>query len=104
MTDIHEVLDKHLKRLREFSNVLNVAIGTKFVNGRDTGIPAIVVYVSKKKPCNMLSLGELIPVMVEDVDTDVIELSTDDYVLGNTNPSKLNPAVQRRIAGGVRNE
>jgi hypothetical protein len=104
MTDIHEVLDKHLKRLREFSNVLNVAIGTKFVNGKDTGIPAIVVYVSKKKPSNMLSLGELIPVMVENIDTDVVELSTDDYVLGDTKASKLHPFIQKRIAGGIQNE
>jgi hypothetical protein len=104
MTHIHEVLDRHLKRLRGFANVLNVAIGTKFRNGKDTGIPAIVLYVSKKKPCNMLTLGELIPVMVEDIDTDVVELSSDDYVLGDTDPSKLSPEIQKRISNGVKNE
>ena len=98
---VDEVLEKRFKELRELPNVLNVAAGTKIVGGRDTGKPCIVLYVSRKVEARTLNLGEMVPLTVEGVQTDVVELKA-DYELGDTGVSRKPPSVQRRVAGGVK--
>ncbi len=104
MSKLDEVLDRHWQELRKRKGVLNVSVGNKFKDGKDTGRKAIVVYVAEKKPLNALAALEVIPSEIEGCETDVVELSTKDYVLGDTEPSKKSPKIQRRIAGGVRKE
>jgi len=98
---VDEVLEKRFKELRDLPNVLNVGSGTKIVKGRDTGKPCIVVYVAKKLEPRMLGAGEVVPLTVEGVQTDVVELKA-DYELGDTGVSRKPPSVQRRVAGGVK--
>ena len=98
-----EVLERRHRELRGLRNVLNVAVGTKKVKGVDTGKPCIVVYVSEKLKPRMLGAGEQVPLTLEGVVTDVVELKA-DYHLGQTGVSRKPPAAQRRIAGGVRRE
>lgn len=99
---VFEAVNKHFEKLRKMPNVLNVGVGIKYTDKKDTGKLAIVVYVSKKKPLASLSPQEIIPKELEGVITDVIELSSNDFVLGDTAPSRLSPAVQRMIASGVK--
>jgi len=100
-TKISEILERH-PELRTLPNVLNVAIATKWIDGRDTGIPSIVVYVAKKKSLRALKTVDRVPSKIDGVPIDVIELSSPDFKLGDTTPSRLPPEVQRRIAGGVK--
>ena len=98
---VDEVLEKRFKELRGLPNVLNVAAGTKIVGGEDTGKPCITLFVSRKVEARTLNLGEMAPLTVEGVPTDVVELKA-DYELGDTGVSRKPPSVQRRIAGGVK--
>jgi len=96
-----DILERH-PELRDIPGVWNIRIATKWKDGKDTGKTSIVVYVRKKKELRNLRKAERIPSEIEGIPVDVIELSTSDFKLGNTAPSKLPPKVQRRIAGGVR--
>ena len=98
---VDEVLEKRFKELRGLPNVLNVAAGTKIVGGKDTGKPCIVVYVAEKLEPRMLTAGQSVPLTLEGVPTDVVELKA-DYTLGDTGISRKPPSIQRRIAGGVK--
>ena len=98
---VDEVLKRSYGELRGLPNVLNVAVGSKIVDGEDTGKPCIVIYVSKKVKPRMLSASEVVPVKLEGVCTDVVELKA-DYTLGDTGVSRKSPEAQRRIAGGVK--
>jgi len=101
MADPQEVLERHLE-LRSLPNVLNVATASKWIDGKDTGIPSIVVYVAKKKSLRALKKVDRVPSEVEGVPVDVIELSSPDFTLGDTATSRLPPIAQRRISGGVK--
>ena len=98
---IHKALDEYLGVLRTYPNVLNVQTGTRFIGGKDTGQECITVYVTKKKPIYMLSARDVLPREVGGVPVDVVELSTEDWKIGPTEPAKKDPRVQRRIADGV---
>ena len=97
-----EVLKKQWQQLRQRDGVLNVTVSNKFSDGRDMGEPAIVFYVKEKKPKSKLLASELIPKKIENCKTDVVELSTSDYELGDTESSKRGLEVQKRMAGGVK--
>jgi hypothetical protein len=97
---LHKILDKHFERIRKVA--LNANIGDEITNGIKTGRRAIVAYVSKKKKLGELKKEERLPDMIEGVPVDVVELSSDDYELGDTAPSHLKPKEQKRIASGVK--
>lgn len=102
-----KVLEKH-SELKSFPNVLNVGVGTKWVTDKitgemkDTGIPSIVVYVIEKKELKTLKKSDRIPKEIEGIPVDVVELSSEDFELTDTSPSKLSFEIQRKIAGGVK--
>lgn len=102
MDKIDEIINKMYKILRRYRNVLNVAKGTKWVKGEDTGEPCIVFYVRKKT--KRIPPEHFIPSSIEGVKTDVIELKPKDYKLGKTKVSKLPPEIQKKIAGGVKKD
>ena len=95
-----KVLDGH-PELRDIPGVLNVAVATKWKDGKDTGEPSIVVYVFRKMKLSELKASEIIPSEIEGVPVDIIELSSPDFDLGDTAPSRLPHDAQKRIAGGV---
>lgn len=93
------IFQKHWQELKNRKGVLSVRVGTKFVNGVDTGEPAIIVYVVKK----LARAGkQSIPKDIEGISTDVVELSTKDYTLGETSLSKMTPVEQMFRASGVK--
>ena len=94
-------LEKRRQELMKLPGVLNVKIAHKFVNGKDTGQDAIVVYVQKKKPLKLLKSAEQIPVSIDNMPTDVVELSSPDYTIGKTSVSQAPLEEQRRKASGV---
>jgi hypothetical protein len=102
MADPREVLEGNWKNLLKYPNVLNTGIGTKIIGGIDTKIPCITIYVKKKVHEKLLATTDLLPKKLESIPIDVVELNTEDWVLGDTEVSQRPPATQRRIAGGVR--
>ena len=94
-----EVLSRHWEELKKKPNYLNVALGTKFKGGKDTGVPAIVVYVSRKVPASILFKEHWIPSDIEGVPTDVVELAPTTWKAGKTGISQLHPEEQRRKLG-----
>lgn len=62
---------KAAKKLLAIKEVQGVFVGTKVRRGQDTGEPAIVVYVSEKKPPILCS--QIVPRHVTGVQTDVVQ-------------------------------
>lgn len=97
-----DVIEKKWKYLKKKKGVLSIREGYKFKNGKKTKIPCISVFVKKKIDKKLLSSRDLIPKKVEGIITDVVELSTKDFKLGETKVSKLPPSIQKKIASGVK--
>jgi len=55
-------------------NVVGLGIGVKITNGVPTGKPALVTYVTSKKPLETLEEEDVIPELLDGVETDVIEI------------------------------
>jgi hypothetical protein len=66
-------LDKKNELLKK-KNVCGIGLGHKFVDGRDSGVDALVVLVTKKRPKNKLAEEDLIPSEYGGLSTDVIEV------------------------------
>jgi C1A family cysteine protease len=94
-----QVLSRHWEELKKKPHYLNSAVGMKFIGGNNTGVPAIVIYVSKKVPLAELAAEHLIPAEIEGVPTDVVELAPSTWQAGETAISKLHPAEQLRRLG-----
>lgn len=91
------------KLIRSKPNVLSWRSDlTKIKNGKSTGEPCITVFVTRKIRASELKPDELIPPEIDGVKTDVVELASEDFEIGETKVGKLPPSVQKRIAGGVR--
>jgi len=76
MTDFERV--RAVKRdaqahLRRIPGVHAVGIGAKTVGGQRTSEPAIIVFMSKKKPLAEISPDQVVPAEIEGIKTDVIE-------------------------------
>ncbi len=54
------------------ANVVGVGIGRKVVAGRETGEPAVIVFVVRKLPEAQLKKGDVVPKTLDEVKTDVI--------------------------------
>jgi len=112
MTDPKDVLSQHFKELMKLPHALNTGISTKWMGGIDTKIPCITLFVDKKVPkdpkkakklgLEPLKPDQIAPQKIDGVPVDVVELSTEDWVLGETEVSQRPPDIQRKIAGGVR--
>jgi hypothetical protein len=59
--------------LLERANVIGVGIGKKTVGGRETDVPAVIVFVVKKLPESLLKKRDIVPKALDDVKTDVVE-------------------------------
>jgi hypothetical protein len=99
MDEPRTVLDHNWRSLLTYRHVLNIRVATKFKNGQDTNIPAIVVYVSKKLPEVHLAAADIIPKELEGVPTDVVEFSPTTWKAGKTSISQLHPEDQKRRLG-----
>lgn len=88
-------------------NVVGLGIGVKITNGLPTGKPALVTYVTSKKPLETLENEDVIPELLDGIETDVIEIgmptvqpSTKENDLLRTLPSnQLNTRI-RPVKGG----
>lgn len=68
-----EIVERNTEQLRRKRNVVMVGYGSKYIRNRDTGRPAIVVGVIKKERLADLAKKDIIPAMIDGVDTDVTE-------------------------------
>ena len=108
---IERVMKENFERLKKYVNVLSFSIsGTKWRGGKDTGISCITVFVKKKVPeldeegNRLLAVKDVLPTEIEGVLIDVVELSTEDWKLGDTSKSVLSPLEQRKLAGVIKDE
>ena len=99
MADIKEVLNRHREIRNIHPGILNIAAHTKIKDGKDTGVPAIVIYVAKKLPRAALSPEQTIPEEIDGVKTDVIELAPTTWKAGKTGVSEMHPEAQRHLLG-----
>ncbi len=81
-------------------NVHAVGVGSKRVEGSDTAIPSVRIYVTQKLPLSLLSEADRLPVEVDGIPTDVIE-SPPAFIM-STPPCSLNRRMlQRPVPGGI---
>jgi hypothetical protein len=63
-----------LNPLQPLSNVVGVASGVKWSNGKPTGKPALIVLVTQKVEESQLDSSDLVPKEVDGVQTDVLAI------------------------------
>jgi len=73
LEQIRKVLEKYKKSILSKANVVGVGIGRKAVGGKETEELALVVFVEKKLPEVQLAAKDIIPKLLDNVKTDVIE-------------------------------
>ena len=101
MSSCEKALERNFDKLRAKRNVLNVSCGTKIKKGVDTGIPSIIVYVHEKVSLEKLSSNDVIPPIIDSELTDVQVLSSPDFQLGDTAPSRKSPKIQKLLVDGA---
>ncbi len=103
--DVQTSLEKHREELLKLPGVLNVRMGKKFVDGKDTGKDAVIVYVTEKLPLKKLKKAERVPKCLDNaIETDVVELKSKDFKIGKTGMDKISPEEQRRKISGLRRQ
>jgi len=78
-------------------NVVGTGLGYKIVNGKTTNQPAVIVLVKKKLPENKLRSKQIIPKMLNEVVTDVIEVGEVKLLVQRTD--KARPAMPGMSVG-----
>lgn len=76
LQQIVQATQMRAKVVRDFMNRRNVVacgVGYKIAGNQETTTPCVAVSVTHKEPASMLPAADLIPQMVEDVPTDVVE-------------------------------
>lgn len=72
------VKQSHESDLQSRHNIEGIGIGHKWVNGKDTNVPAIIVFVQQKldkdNVISKYSLNDIIPEHIDGIPTDVIEV------------------------------
>jgi hypothetical protein len=87
---ITEVQDKHQAELMALDNVVGVAVSLKMTDGKPTKKWALTVLVEKKEPKTKLPKASLVPVQLEAIPTDVVEVGRIVPLLFAT---KISPAL-----------
>src|SRR3989338_7569555 len=91
---ISKVLKQSETKLLKKSNVVGVGIGEKIKDGRRTGRTCLRVYVEKKVPEEKLTKSDLVPPLISEVETDVVEV-------GKIRPLASNRQRSRPARGGA---
>ncbi|MGL5244892.1 MAG: hypothetical protein ACRC7R_06955 [Sarcina sp.] len=73
---ILSICENHSDFFLSKANVIGIGLGTKIVNGIDTGELCIKVLVTKKVPIEDLKPEDVIPEIYLGVKTDVVEVGT----------------------------
>src|SRR3989338_2331097 len=94
MEKMSGVLQENETRLLKRANVVGVGIGEKITDGKRTGRPCLKVYVEKKVAEEKLSKQDLVPPLVSEVETDVVEV-------GKLRPLASNRQRSRPARGGA---
>ena len=100
MADIDEVKKAVEKELLKKGNVVSVGIGYKKVAGKTTGELSLVCGVLKKLPLEALRKEDVIPQMIDNVNTDVVEVG--EIVAFQLRTEKIRPAPRGISIGHVK--
>ncbi len=78
--------------MRGYPGVHAVGIGEKYVGGKSTGETSILVLVTKKKPADQLKPEEVVPLEIEGIKTDVIEVPMPQLSMAS-NPANISKTI-----------
>lgn len=73
LDSIRQILKKYETALLSYPNVTSVGIGYKRVENKETEELCVLVYVKKKVSKDELDPKHVIPMMLENVPTDIVE-------------------------------
>ncbi len=85
-----DLIHRYYKDLFYLKHVVGLGYGRKEKNGSKTDKEAIVVLVDKKVPARKLSSKDIVPQMMENYETDVVEIG--DIQLLNSRTQRMRPA------------
>lgn len=91
MDRVKTILRYHRKKLMNMENVVGTGMGYKIINGELTNQPAVMVLVKKKLPESKLRSRQVIPKMLNEVVTDVVEVGEVRLLASRT--EKARPAM-----------
>ncbi|SES22229.1 hypothetical protein [Salipaludibacillus aurantiacus] len=82
-------------------NVVGVGVGVKLKDGKPTGKPALVTFVTSKKPLESLDKEDVVPEEVDGVETDVVEIGMPTVQIGleegNTDTLRTLPSNELKV-------
>lgn len=87
MQRVEKALSRHQLDLMSLPNVVGVGKGYKSVRGEVTKKPALIVLVEKKLPVSRLERGGRVPQVLDEAETDVLEVG-ELRLLGRTDYSR----------------
>ena len=73
LAQVKRVKEKYEEALMRKKGVMGCGVGYKNIAGQKTEEICIVCYVVKKLPEDQLAKAEIIPTLIEDIPTDVVE-------------------------------
>jgi len=85
---IRPVKERVEAKLRTYPGVHAVGIGEKYVDGKPTGEPSILVLVVEKKPLGQLKPEEVVPSEIEGIKTDVLAVPMPRLLMA-ANPNNI---------------
>ncbi|AKX93028.1 hypothetical protein [Neomoorella thermoacetica] len=74
MQRVEKALSRHQLDLLSLPNVVGVGKGFKSVRGQTTKKPALIILVEKKLPASRLERGARVPQVLDEAETDVLEV------------------------------
>lgn len=74
MQRVEKALSRHQLELLSLPNVVGVGKGFKSVRGEVTQKPALIIMVEKKLPASRLERGARVPQVLDEAETDVLEV------------------------------
>jgi hypothetical protein len=80
-----------------------VGIGPKVTNGQRTGVPSIIVFLTRKLPSAEIRAEHVVPAEIDGVQTDVMEMGVPRLLAngGTSGPVVVNEPRPRPLCGGV---
>jgi len=110
--DVRErVLEENMEEILSKPNTLTArADQTKITADKDTGIPCITVYGTRKIPerypsgRRKLRLKDTVRKEIDGVPTDFVVFESPDFEMGRTSIGDKPPHIQRRMMGVVKDE
>lgn len=88
---MEEICNNEYQEFLSKRNVNGIAVGNKVVNGKESNLPCLKIFVEKKEKLSMLDASDIIPKYYKGILTDIVEVGKIEAYAVNT--AKVRPTL-----------